>query len=265
VVCDRQLVSAGAFSARLLKQLDLLSSSMADMILVDTSQNQTYWQDRFSVPKEKLRVVNVGAEDSFARPQHISPAWGPASKVNVLFYGKYAPLHGTPTIIRAAHRLRDHPRIQWTLVGKGQQRPQVDALAEKLELNNVEFIDWIPYTEIPACIGRADIGLGIFGSTGKAQRVVPNKAYQVLAGRRPLITGDTPAARDVLAKDGTLAARLVKPGDARELAAAVADLSLSPEDAAELAEAGFQLYRRHYSSKSIGEQVASICRDLVMS
>jgi glycosyltransferase involved in cell wall biosynthesis len=68
-----------------------------------------------------------------------------------------------------------------------------------------------------------------------------------------------------LAKDGTLAARLVRPGDAKDLAAAVAELSLSPEDADELAEAGFQLYRRYYSSKSIGNQVASICRDLVIS
>jgi len=265
VVCDRQLVSPTSVSAQLLRQLDRLSSSVADGILVDTHQNRRYWQEEFAVPRKKLRVVNVGAEDCFARSQRVSSSRGTSTGFSVIFYGKYAPLHGIPTIVRAAHRLKDHSHIKWILIGKGQQRAEVNALVKGLRLDNVELIDWVPYEEIPARIAAANIGLGIFGSTDKAQRVVPNKAYQILAGCRPLVTADTPAARHVLGKDGPLAARLVKPGNSRELATAVSDLSLSPGDAAELAEAGFRLYCRHYSSKNIGKQVADICEEWVTS
>ena len=58
---------------------------------------------------------------------------------------------------------------------------------------------WIAYEQLPAELQRAGCALGVFGTSGKAARVIPNKAFQALACGTPLVTADTPAARELLA------------------------------------------------------------------
>ena len=84
----------------------------------------------------------------------------------------------------------------------------------------------------PSEIQAAGCALGIFGTGAKAARVIPNKAFQAIACATPLITADTPAARELLT-DGH-DALLVPPGDPEALAAAVrrlaADRALADAD-----------------------------------
>jgi glycosyltransferase involved in cell wall biosynthesis len=73
-------------------------------------------------------------------------------------------------------------------------------------------------------IHAADMCLGIFGESGKAGRVIPNKAYQVLSCGKPLITRDSEAIRELFPFQvpGIL---LIPPGDPDLLAQAVLDMA----------------------------------------
>jgi glycosyltransferase involved in cell wall biosynthesis len=263
VTYDRAILSSHSIWAWLLRKIDKFSGLCSSAILTDTRQNGRYWQDRFAFNSSKIHVVPVGAEEIFYRAQsnHILT---PADKsINVLFYGKYAPLHGIKTIVDSAYLLKENSRITWTLIGKGQQRDQIEEYVKAFDLKNVVFVDWIRYVDLPARISCADIGLGIFGSTNKARRVFPNKGYQILASGCPLITADTPAAREILYRDGLIGGRLVAADNAQELANAVIDLSESSANIRKLAHAGSELHCRYYSSEVIGQQVASILYNLL--
>jgi glycosyltransferase involved in cell wall biosynthesis len=82
--------------------------------------------------------------------------------------------------------------------------------------------------------------------------VIPNKAFQALATGTPLITGDTPAARELLVDRES--ALLVPPGDPEALAAALRLLAGNDELARRLSLGGQAAYRARASEHVLGER-----------
>ena len=78
-------------------------------------------------------------------------------------------------------------------------------------------------------IARAQICLGVFGSSDKAARVIPNKLFQQAAMGKPVITRASPAL-DGLAARFPESLRTVPASDPQALADAVAE-ALSGERA----------------------------------
>ena len=123
------------------------------------------------------------------------------------------------TILEAA---RLAPELEVRVIGSGQLNGAMDDRPP-----NVEWVEWIEYDDLPREYWGAGCALGIFGTSDKALRVIPNKAYHALACGAPLITADTPAARELL-RDGENAL-LVPPGDPAALAEAMRRLAADPE------------------------------------
>ncbi len=134
---------------------------------------------------KRVEFCFVGADESLFRP-----TWRPSPEFRVLFVGKLIPLHGLPTILDAARLL---PQMPFRVVGSGQE----EALLRDRP-PNVEQVPWVDYEDLPAEYGRAGCALGIFGTSPKAGRVIPNKVFQALACGTPVITAATPATRELL-------------------------------------------------------------------
>jgi glycosyltransferase involved in cell wall biosynthesis len=208
IVSDRGRFRAGSPAARVLTAVDRRAFATADIVVADTEAHAEFLSELAG--HDRFEVCFVGAEDRLFRP-----SWEPVDAFSVLFVGKLIPLQGVDTIVRAATLA---PGVRFRIVGSGQLEPLLrDAPA------NVERIPWVDYELLPDELRRAGCALGIFGTTPKAGRVIPNKAFQALACGTPLVTGDTPAARELLT-DGESAV-LVPPGDAEALADAVRRLA----------------------------------------
>ena len=50
-------------------------------------------------------------------------------------------------------------------------------------------------------MARADVCLGILGTSEKAGRLIPNKLFQALLAGMPLITRNSPAMRELVKDD----------------------------------------------------------------
>jgi glycosyltransferase involved in cell wall biosynthesis len=210
---DRARVGVGIGNA--LAALDTVTLRCADTVIVDTDAHARYYASRFGVPPERMGVARLGAETEVFKP-----APPPNGTPRALFYGKLAPLHGLDTLIDAA-RVPGAPPVR--LVGDGQLGGW---LAEELRRDHppgFEHVPWIEHEQLGGELARAGIVLGVFGRSEKAARVVPNKVYHAMCVGRPVITADTPAAREVLEHERN--ALLVPPGDAPALAAAMTRLA----------------------------------------
>ncbi len=181
------------------------------------------------------------------------PGWQPEDEFHVLFVGKLIPLHGLETILDAA---RLAPELPFRIIGDGQ----LEALLVGRP-PNVEWVDWVDYERLPAEYQRAGAALGVFGTSAKASRVIPNKAFQAIACGAPLVTADTPAARELLA-DGK-SALLVPPGDPTALASALRRLAADTALARTIGAGGLAAYREHASEEVLGARWRALIERLL--
>lgn len=221
---DRERV--GKLTGGSLYRLDRFAVRHADLLITDTESHADYFVSEFGASRERIGVVPVGAE-----PGLFPSAPPPEGEVRALFYGKLSPLHGLRTVLAAA-RLPGVPPLR--LVGGGQLKPWLDAELARDRPPGLEHVDWVPYEELGGELASASICLGIFGTSEKARRVVPNKVYQAMSVGRPIITADTPGVRELLT-DGENAI-LVPAGEPEPLAAAMARLAGDAELRARLGE-----------------------------
>lgn len=216
VVEDRRIVGRGNPLAWLLFAWEWLACRAARLVVMDTGAHADYLVRLYGIAPEKSASVFVGVE-----PEAFPPTNGDrhdGDDLTVLFYGQFIPLHGIETIVRAAQLAHGEP-IRWILIGRGQEAHKVRRLLTEAPAN-VEWIEWVEYQNLRDHIARADICLGIFGDTGKAARVIPNKLFQILSAGAPLITRDSPAIRELLSPDMP-GVYLVPPADAGALLGAV--------------------------------------------
>ncbi len=248
LVEDRGRFGAGSPAARVLRQVDRLALRRADLVVADTAQNARHLARLGELDAERLAVCFVGAEERLFRP-----GWQPAREFQALFVGKLIPLHGLETILAAA---RLAPEVRFRVVGSGQ----LDALMAARP-PNVAWVEWVEYEQLAEENQRAGCALGIFGTSPKTARVIPNKAFQALACGTPLVTANTPAARELLT-DGE-SALLVPPGDPEALAVAVRQLAADAGLARRIGEGGLAAYREHASEAVLGEQWRELLERLV--
>ena len=246
LVGDRGRFRPRSPAARALETIDRRAFAAADLVVADTAAQAPLFR---SLGAKHVEICFVGAEERLFTPGWARPAEG---EFTALFVGKLIPLHGLETILAAA---RLAPELRFRVVGSGQLQPLLDHRPP-----NVEHLDWVDYELLPGELCRTSCALGIFGTSAKAARVIPNKAFQALACGTPLVTAGTPAAQELL-RDGE-SALLVPPGDPHALATALRRLAADEELARRLSIGGLAAYREHASEDVLGarwrELIASL-------
>lgn len=242
---DRGVFSRTSLPARILKMVDRWSCKLADLVLLDTDQHIDYFCSEFRLDRDRFQRVLVGADSAYLHAETRSPEESDSEPFVVLFYGKFAPLHGIRFILDAAHALRGHPDILFRIVGGGQTFEESMAYATQLGLGNLDLIPWLEPDALREAIAESGLCLGIFGDTAKASRVVPNKVYQCLGAGAAVITGRSAATEALLRDRGDVL--LCKMADGDALAEAILELRDDPALRRRLGAAAAATFRERFT------------------
>ncbi|MCU1656878.1 MAG: glycosyltransferase family 4 protein [Pseudonocardiales bacterium] len=235
--------AAGGLKLRLLDTLDRLAVRCADVIALDTDEHLRLLPER---SRYKGVVVLVGAPAAWFAAGD-APSDPTAAALRVVFFGLYTPLQGATVIGEALALLADRPEIEVTMIGNGQDFERARATAAGNR--SVTWREWVEPTALPGIVAAHDVCLGIFGTSAKAQRVVPNKVYQGAAAGCAIITSDTRPQRRVLGD----AALYVAPGDPAALADALRSLAADPPRTKELRAAARTTAAERFTASAIVE------------
>jgi glycosyltransferase involved in cell wall biosynthesis len=246
---DRRL--DGGLKTRVLRLIDAAALRAADIVVVDTDEHLEIVPEKY---RAKAVVVPVGAPAPWYRAAEAAAKQPPAAAdgpLKVVFYGLYTPLQGTPVIGEALGRLAGAP-VEVTMIGRGQDEAATKEAAAANQ--SVRWLDWVPAAELPALVAAHEVCLGIFGTSDKALRVVPNKVFQGAAAGCAVITSDTAPQRRVL---GTVplesGAVLVPPGDPAALAEALLRLAGDRDTLLKLRHAARELAAERFTPERVVE------------
>lgn len=257
-VNERQKFSADSAKGRRLLQWERDLFALPDVVVADTIGHSEYFHQTLGVPDSKLVVIPVGAEEELFFPRPLA-AKRSDEPLEILFFGTFIGLHGIEQVIEAI-AVYQGPPVRWRLLGEGPLKAACEARVQEIKASrpelDVAFEGWRPLAELPARLAEADAFLGIFGTSGKALRVIPNKVYQGLALGRPVITAATPAFPQELRVGDDTGLFWCRTGDPDDLAAAVQRLLARREELSVLGTAARNTFQRWFSSAMIHQAVA---------
>ena len=236
---DRRLAPQGSSIAHVARTVDRVSMRLAQRVISDCPAYARFHADLAGLPLDRFGVLYVGADES---------VFHPVERVDVdddliVFYGTFVPLQGVEWIVRAAAELNSS-RYRFRLIGSGQDKQAALQLAESLGASNIEFVDFLPLSDLVSELAGAALCLGIFGTSDKADRVIPHKVFEALACGRPTLTGKTSAVTEVLTN---LEVALCPTGDASALADAITALMEDEDSRHRLGSRGRSRFVKDFS------------------
>jgi glycosyltransferase involved in cell wall biosynthesis len=249
-VFEKNRYAADSKSGKKRRQWESDLFSKADVVVADTPAHAAFFESELRVAPARLCVLYVGAETTLFEPLPAPPAEEP---FEILFYGSFLKLQGVDVIIGAAERTQNLP-IHWVLLGDGDLRDACERRARGLY--NVRFEPWIDYGKLPARMASAHILLGIFGTSFKADLVIPNKLFQAMAAARPVITRRSKAYERTL--EGSDVIGWVPAGDAEALAKVVKTWLKNPSDLSHRGKQTRKLYDTYFGREKLRQMLKKV-------
>ncbi len=255
IVNDRKLISEKSLFAALIREIDQTACKFANKIILDTRQHIDYFSHNFQIPEKRFARLWIGADDTLFQPS------APKRRdqfYRVVFCGKFTPFHGVDVILGAAKILETERDITFDLVGTGQLYYEMQAKVKELNMANVRLRGWMDYAQVPSLLQESDLCLGVFGTSEKRNRVIPNKIFEALAVKKPVVTGRAKAVEELLTDMDSI--YFVTPGDAGELAHAIITLKNDPKLADKIAEKGYQIYQQNANLNCLSRDLSAILK-----
>ena len=256
IVEDRKLIRKQNLLAKLVKSYEKFALSLSHKILIDTEQQAEMLCNNYQISKSKLFSVPVGIDESVWYPR---PYPESNDEFRVVFWGTFIPLHGIETIIKAAKLLETKSKkIKFRLVGTGQTASEIKHLLAQYKLTNLQWIDHlISHTELVEIVTNSHCVLGIFGSSNKADNVIPYKIYQALALNRPVVTRRSKTLANNLTE---YSIHIVEPGSETQLAEIL--LKLADDNLTCSKSSSYDYYQKHLSNDVIKNKIQHLMESL---
>lgn len=193
LVFDRKKIKENSIFAKILKAIDKKTILLANHIISDTKEHGKYFIEEFGANKNNLNVLYLEADKSIYYEERIEKPNKVKDKFVVLYFGSILPLQGVEIVLGAVDILKKEKDIFFYVIGPIQKK------YNKVESDNVKYIDWLSQQELAKYINFSDLCLaGHFNKNiNKARRTIPGKAYIYDAMNKKMILGENPANHEL--------------------------------------------------------------------
>ncbi len=247
----------------ILKLSELMNYYSARKIIAVTPGIRAYLQDTYRCTN--VEVLPNGVNTTLFRPMDQSMARRKSGLNDdekcVCFVGNLERWQGVEYLIMASEKiLKHHPETNFVIVGEGNVKHELIALAERLEVaEHFRFTGRIPYEEVPDFINSSDVCIAPFiRRRNEVVGLSPLKLFEYLSCGKPVITTNIAGANDIVI--ASCAGIVVEPENPDELSGAVLTILQNDDLAHRMGMNGRAFILNGHSWESVAKRIGALCQ-----
>lgn len=176
---DMGLWEKDSFQSKVFEYIEKMTVRRSDRIIVLSPLTVKYLYQKYRYVEDKTLLLPNGINDNFLVP--IKQKLG--VKINITYLGGIDRVHGLEFLIDLASNLKDE-EIDFVVYGDGKERKNLENMAQKRKLLNIQFKGSVPKMEVPKTLSQANL---LFVSTSNVLYGSENKLYEYMATGKPII------------------------------------------------------------------------------
>ncbi len=258
-------VDTGVLTSRPLiwlgRRLEELAYRRANWINVLTPAFEQVLVTQKRVSPRRIGMIPNGADMDIMRPgprdNCVRRQLGLKGKFVVSYFGAHGRANRVGQLLDVAERIKEsHSDIRIMLVGDGMEKDQLVERAKRENLSNVIFVDAVPKDRVSDYINASDVCTAVLMKNETFKTVYPNKIFDYMSCKRPIIIAIDGVARKLVEDAGT--GIYAEPEDPGAMCSAIMKLKDSPELAQQMGQKGPPFVRENFSRKKLAERYLRI-------
>lgn len=245
-----------------------LNYRYCDRIVSVTSQLRDELVRLYSIPENKISVINNGANTDLFKPLDKKQVRANLklddSKRYVCFVGHLAAWQGVEFLVYAAPLiLEKFSDVRFLIVGDGVMKNGLMEMTFESNLSDkFIFTGRVPYENVPLYINAADICVAPFIKERNSKiGLSALKTYEYLACGKPIVASNIPGVVDLIELSG--GGISVSPENSEELAAAVIKLLSDENIRTIMGERGRKYVVKNHSWEGVARKILEVCNEII--
>jgi glycosyltransferase involved in cell wall biosynthesis len=234
----------------------------ADRMIVNSPAYVAHVRSRGA---RSVDLIPNGADPEMFDPADNGDAFRAAHHLENKFVVMYAGAHGLSNdlgiVLEAASLLAYEPDIHFVFVGAGKEKPALMQQAEALKLTNVTFLAPVPKRAMAATLAGAHACIAILKPLDEYKTTYPNKVFDYMAAARAVVLAIEGVIRDLVEEADC--GVFPKPGDARDLANAIAFLNAHRGRTRAHGLSGRAYLEEHFSRAAIAGKLVQVLQEVI--
>ncbi|MHB0956090.1 MAG: glycosyltransferase family 4 protein [Pirellulaceae bacterium] len=252
--------------ADMLFRLERKAYRRADWINVLTPAFEQALVEKKHVDPTKISMIPNGADLDIMIPgerdNQVRRELGLNGKFVVSYFGAHGRANRVGQLLDVAEKLKSSaPDVRIMLVGDGMEKSQLVEDARRRELDNVIFVDSVAKERVCDYINASDVCTAVLMRNDTFKTVYPNKVFDYMSCRRPIIIAIDGVARKLVEDAG--AGYFAEPEDPAAFVDVLLKLKDEPEARQRMGESGYRYAAEHYSRKAMAQKYLEVLERLV--
>jgi colanic acid biosynthesis glycosyl transferase WcaI len=210
--------------------------------------------EALGAPAGRIHVIANWCNDEDIR--RVAPAdnplrqeWNLADKFVLGYSGNLGRAHEFATVLAAAERLRDEPRVAFLMIGGGKRFAELASAVQARGIAGAfRFLPYQARTLLSYSLGAADVHWVSLDPRLEGL-MVPSKFYGIAAAGKPIVVIGDPNGELAQLVQHSACGFAIVPGDGDALAATVRRLSETPQAVSEMGNRARQMLDAHFTRR----------------